>query len=130
MTDPIVLDDALRRLKFLYGRTPSTPLSEESEAFANLGSYRGGELFVGSFSGESPWERHPGGDELVHVLHGRARLTLLTSDGEILHELSAGMIFVVPEGHWHRFEVDQFVTVLTITPPPTEHSAARPAPAV
>ena len=52
------------------------------------------------------WERHPGGDELVHILRGRARLELRTDAGTEDYELSSGMILVVPRGLWHRFYVN------------------------
>ena len=37
-------------------------------------------------------------------------------------ELSAGMLVVVPQGCWHRFESESGVKVLTITPKPTQHT--------
>lgn len=130
MTTPIDINAELRKLSFLYGRTRDTPLEEEDKAFGILGSCDGGEIYVGSFSGESPWERHPGGDELVHVLSGWATLTLVTDDGPVEHELVTGTLFVVPKGRWHRFHVEQSVTVMTVTPPPTEHNTSKNADAL
>ena len=60
----------------------------------------------------------------MHVLDGAATLTILTDDGPQSLEVKAGMLVVVPCGHWHRFRVPERVTVLTATPQPTEHSAA------
>jgi len=101
-------------------------MSEEEAAFGNLGTCGGGEIYLGAFSGESPWERHSSGDELVHVLNGRATITILMDDGPEEHDLTGGTVLIVPQGRWHRFVVEQSVTVMTVTPPPTEHSVERP----
>ena len=37
---------------------------------------------------------------------------------------SAGMLIVVPQGHWHRFEAPGGVTLLSATPQPTDHTSA------
>ena len=93
-------------------------------AFAVLAPFRDGSVFAGRFAGETAWERHGGGDELVQVLDGAATLTIMAADGPEVLALSAGMLIVVPQGHWHRFEAPDGVTVLSATPQPTEHSAA------
>ena len=85
-----------------------------------------GGAFAGSFQGESAWERHTKGDELVHILDGATRLTILTDEGERVLEMKAGMLTVVPQGCWHRFEAPEGVTVLTVTPQPTDHSVGDP----
>ena len=108
----------------LHLRTPETPDAEVRAAFAVLAPFRDGSIFAGSFSGETKWERHGRGDELVHVLDGAAELTIMTADGPETVQLRAGMLVVVPQGHWHRFRVPERVTVLTATPQPTEHTAA------
>lgn len=33
------------------------------------------------------------------------------------------MVIVVPQGHWHRFDAPDGVTVLSATPQPTDHTA-------
>ena len=60
----------------------------------------------------------------MHVLAGTAQLTILSDDGPETQALQAGMIAVVPQGLWHRFEAPDGVTLLTATPQPTEHSFA------
>ena len=82
-------------------------------------------MFAGSFEGNSEWERHRQGDELVQVLDGETELTLLTDDGEQTMTLKAGMLIVVPRGCWHRFEAPNGVTLMTVTPLPTDHSTAE-----
>jgi mannose-6-phosphate isomerase-like protein (cupin superfamily) len=108
----------------LSGRGKDTTEAEAKGAFAVLAPFRDGSIFVGSFSGESPWERHRKGDELVHILDGAATLTIMTDTGPQSFAMRAGMLIVVPQGHWHRFHAPDGVTVLTATPQPTDHTAA------
>ena len=45
---------------------------------------------VGSFVGRPPWELHPAGDELLHILAGECQLTLREERGEITRTLRTG----------------------------------------
>ena len=108
----------------LHGRDKDTTEAEAKAAFAVLAPFRDGSVFAGSFSGESPWERHQNGDELVHILDGAATLTIMTDHGPQSFQMMAGMMIVVPQGHWHRFHAPDRVTVLTATPQPTDHTFA------
>ena len=111
----------LADLPVLRVRGPETTAAEADAAFAELAGYREGGIFAGSFEGQSPWERHRMGDELVQILAGETDLTIMAEDGpETLH-LTAGMLTVVPKGCWHRFNAPNGVTVLTATPQPTDH---------
>lgn len=116
------INAVLRSLPLLRDRTPATSEAEAAPSFATLAQMGDGGVFVGSFQGQSPWERHPAGDELVQVVAGFTRLTVLTEQGTQVLELSAGSVTVVPQGCWHRFEAPDGVSVLTATPLPTEHS--------
>jgi mannose-6-phosphate isomerase-like protein (cupin superfamily) len=115
---------ALAGLAPLRGRRPDTPADEVRAAFATLAAFRDGSIFAGRFSGNTAWERHLKGDELVHVLEGTATLTIMAERGPQSFRLSAGMLIVVPEGRWHRFEAADGVTVLSATPQPTDHTDA------
>jgi mannose-6-phosphate isomerase-like protein (cupin superfamily) len=106
-------------------RGTDTTEAEAKAAFAVLAPFRDGSIFAGSFSGASPWERHQKGDELVHVLDGSALLTIMTDNGPQSFKMAAGMMIVVPQGHWHRFHAPERVTVLTATPQPTDHTFAE-----
>ena len=119
------IEAELATLPVLHARNPETPADKAAEAFATLAAFRDGSVFAGRFSGESPWERHPKGDELVHILSGETTLTILTDDGPQVLEMKAGMLTVVPRGCWHRFRAPDGVTVLTATPLPTDHSTAE-----
>jgi len=124
MIKAVTIEHELAQLTALKGRTPETPPELEIDAFATLAAFGNGGVFTGSFDGDSPWERHTGGDELVHILKGKTELTILTDDGRQVLELQSGMLTVVPQGKWHRFHAPHGVTVLTVTPQPTDHSAA------
>ncbi len=124
MVKAIDIEAALATRPVLRGRSPETPADEAAEAFATLAAFRDGGVFAGSFEGESAWERHPNGDELVHILSGETTLTILTDDGPQVLKMKAGMLTVVPQGCWHRFHAPNGVTVLTATPQPTDHSTA------
>ena len=100
-------------------------LSQAADAFATLAAINNGAIFAGGFSGETPWERHINGDELVQILDGRTTLTIMTDAGPETLEMTAGMLAVVPQGAWHRFHAPDGVTVLTATPQPTEHTFAE-----
>jgi uncharacterized cupin superfamily protein len=90
-------------------------------AFPRLASFDKGEITVGRFSGRSPWERHVDSDEFLHVLDGEVEITLLTGDDSIHVTISAGSIFVIPRGLWHRQVPRPVATVLSLIP--TDHGS-------
>ena len=109
------------KLRMLHGRTPETPESDRKGAFARLADYRDGGIFAAKFSGESSWERHPNGEEIVQIVEGTTIVHLMTDHGPQSVSLSAGMAIVVPQNTWHRFEAPDGVGLMTATPQPTEH---------
>ncbi len=60
----------------------------------------------------------------MHILDGATTLTIMTDTGPQSFKMTAGMLIVVPQGHWHRFHAPDRVTVLTASPQPTDHSTA------
>jgi quercetin dioxygenase-like cupin family protein len=102
-----------------------TTAEEDAAAFPRLDAFNDGALYVGRFSGETPWERHPGADELLYVLEGETQLTLLTADGPVRVSVRAGSAVVVPRGLWHRQLAPGGVTLLAATPDDSEVSAAE-----
>jgi quercetin dioxygenase-like cupin family protein len=127
MVRAVNIEKELAGLPVLDGRTAETSEAEAEAAFATLAKFCEGGIFAGSFAGESPWERHNKGDELVQILRGATRLTILAADGtEQVLEMKAGMLTVVPRGCWHKFDAPDGVTVLTATPQPTDHTATDP----
>ena len=111
----------LAKLRTLRGRTPETPAAEREGAFAKLAPIRDGNVFLAKFAGESSWERHPNGDELVQIVDGATILHVMTADGPQAYRLSAGMVAIVPRNTWHRFEAPDGVSLMTATPQPTQH---------
>ena len=120
MVEPIDIQARIDELTFLHGRTPDTNAAAESAAFARFGTTPGGDIFAGGFSGQSAWERHPNGDEIVQVLGGETQFELIDDNGRKQYTLSAGMMVIVPADRWHRFISPEGVTLMTVTPLPTE----------
>jgi mannose-6-phosphate isomerase-like protein (cupin superfamily) len=113
----------LAKLSMLQGRRPDMTEADRkgTNAFATLTPFRDGNIFSAKFSGGGAWERHPNGDELVQVVEGETQFHIITDEGPQTHVLKAGMLVVVPQGAWHRFESAGGVCLMTATPKPTEH---------
>ncbi len=109
------------KLKMLQGRTPEMGEQEKKGAFTRLAPYRDGGMFAAKFAGNGAWERHPQGDEIVQIVDGATTLHFMTDDGKRSVELKAGMVAVVPQNTWHRFEAPDGVCLMTTTPQPTQH---------
>lgn len=109
--------DLLTRLE---GRTPNTTDDEAKNSFALLSEFRDGGAFASTFSGNSEWERHSNGDELVFAAEGQTDLILFVDGKERRNTLDEGSLIIVPQNTWHRFETDG-VKILTLTPQPTDH---------
>ena len=124
---PVSIEDAIEPLTFLPNRTPATTSDESRNSFARLADYRDGAVFVGHWAGNSEWERHSAGDEIVMVLDGETTIFFKDGGQDQAGELSKGQFVVVPEGTWHRFETPKAVKILSVTPQPTDHSEQRPS---
>ncbi|GJM17687.1 MAG: hypothetical protein DHS20C13_30140 [Thermodesulfobacteriota bacterium] len=122
----ITFSDEFEKLNFFSQRTPESTDEELEGAFAELAPFRDGAIFIGNYAGNSEWERHSQGDEIVYVLEGETKLALLTENGESFNLLKAGQFLVVPKNTWHRFETPKGVKVMSATPQPTEHSMIHP----
>lgn len=101
-----------------------TTAEEDAAAFPRLASFNAGAVYVGRFSGQTPWERHPDADELLYVLDGAVDITLLTEGGPAQLSVAAGSVFVVPRGLWHRQLARKGVTLLAAVPDNSEISEA------
>lgn len=117
------LGEALSRLPALKIGDDTTS-AEADAAVAEIATLSGASVSVGRFSGQSPWERHANGDELLDVLEGEAEITVLTDDGPLHRTLRAGSVFVCPRGLWHRQYSAEGITALYATPKPTQISFA------
>lgn len=114
------LAEVAARLVRFEGRSPTTTDAELASAFIEVDQLGKAGIYVTSFSGRSEWERHQSGDELVQVLEGQAALTIMANP-PVTVELRAGCLTVVPRGCWHRFDAPSGVSLVTVTPPPTDH---------
>src|SRR5262249_3974939 len=99
--------------------TADTTGEEADAAFRPITRLGPCTLGVMRFSGLTPWERHPDGDELLHVLDGEVAVTVLTDRGPTQVNVAAGSVFVCPRGLWHRQLPRPSVTVLFGTPTET-----------
>jgi len=117
----IDLNAELAKLTMFRGRTPQSTMADRKGSAVRLASYRDGGLSITKFAGKGHWERHLPGDELIHVLDGTATLEIVCDDGPPQSlALSAGMIAVNPQGVWHRFQSSHGLTLMTLTPSPSE----------
>jgi quercetin dioxygenase-like cupin family protein len=123
---PISITAAFSRVSFLANRTPETSEEESEGAFAMLSEYRDGGVFIGHYAGNSKWERHSIGDEIVFVVEGETTLIILVDGKEIPYTLGSSELLVVPKNTWHRFETSKAVKIMSVTPQPTDHSIERP----
>ncbi len=121
MVTAVDLKAELAKLTMLKNRTPASSDAERAGAFGRIAPYRDGAIFTASFSGKSAWERHPQGDEIVHIIEGSTTMNLITEDGRQSLEMTAGMLTVVPRNAWHQFVAPDGVRLMTATPQPTEH---------
>ncbi|HSB12306.1 MAG TPA: cupin domain-containing protein [Blastocatellia bacterium] len=96
--------------------TSETTGEEANAAVGHLGWLGDHALGVMRYSGQTPWERHPDGDELLHALDGEVDVTVLTDDGPVRTTVGAGSVFVCPRGLWHRQNPKPKVTMLFATP--------------
>ena len=117
----IDLNAELAKLTMFRGRTPRSTMADRKGSSTRLASYRDGTLSITKFAGKGHWECHLAGDELIHVLDGTATLEMPGEHGPSQSfALRAGMIAVNPQGAWHRFSSADGVTLLAVTPAPSE----------
>ena len=104
-----------------------TTVAEEPMSPIGTFDFNGCTVGIGSFVGSPPWERHDGGDELLHVLAGESRLVIRCPDGDEERILRPGDLVMVPRGCWHSNSTDTGVTLLFLTPSAdNEYSTVEP----
>jgi len=122
----ISIKDEFATLECLSNRTPESTDEEMRDSVSKLSDYRDGAIFIAHYSGNTEWERHSVGDEIVLVIDGETTLVMLEDDHETAHKLREGELFVVPPNIWHRFETPTNVKIWSVTPQPTDHRVDRP----
>lgn len=99
--------------------------AEAKGSFLNLVSFNGNNVGACDITGTSPvWEMHPDTDEFFHILEGEFEMILLQGDRSERVTVSAGSIFVVPKGVWHKPAAPKGSKFLFFTPGTTLHSDA------
>jgi len=109
--EPHDLRAALREVPHLT-ITESTTGEEADASVRNVARLDQLTFGVMSYSGLTPWERHPGGDELLYALDGEVEVTVLTDDGPVHGIVREGSAFVCPRGLWHRQLARKSVSML------------------
>jgi mannose-6-phosphate isomerase-like protein (cupin superfamily) len=122
----ISIEDEFAKLKCLSNRSPDSTDEEMTGSVSKLSDYRDGAVYITHYSGNTEWERHPVGDEIVLVVEGKTTLVMLEDDLETPNELRESDFFVVPKNIWHRFETPTNMKVWSVTPQPTDHRIDRP----
>ena len=120
---------ALREVPHL-NITADTTGEDADAAVRNVAKIGNLTLGVMSYTGLTPWERHPDGDELLLALDGELEVTTLTDDGPVTRKLRAGEAFVCPQGLWHRQFAEKSVSMLYGTPIETSENSIADDPRV
>jgi len=120
---------ALREVPHL-NITADTTGEDADAAVRNVAKIGNLTLGVMSYTGQTPWERHPDGDELLLALDGELEVTTLTDDGPVTRKLRAGEAFVCPQGLWHRQFAEKSVSMLYGTPIETSENSMADDPRV
>ena len=110
--DPRSVMSGLRPLRI----TRETSEEEAMSAMRMVAPFNQCMLGIARFAGQTPWERHPDGDELLHILEGEVELTLLSDGSQTAATARAGSIVVVPRGLWHRQQAPDGATLFFATP--------------
>jgi hypothetical protein len=123
----INLQAELRRLPGLTDRTPDTAADTlEGTAFGPTFPYRDGFVSTVKFTGRSSWERHAG-EEIVLVAEGDGHLLMIDGDGFVApRELSTNLLVIIPAHCWHQIASETGISLVTVSPQPTDHQAERP----
>jgi len=107
-------------LEVVEGVDPET--LDHDASFKQVASFDGGGIYLGRFRGESPWELHPSGDELLHPIEGEVEVVYLREEEPKRFLLKSGQVCVVPKGVWHKQISPGGVGIYSVTPEPSEVS--------
>lgn len=96
--------------------TPDIDVEEAMRAVNMFSAFNDCHIGLVQFTGETAWERHPAGDELLFVLAGQTRITLLEKGEAVTFDVAEGSMVIVPRGLWHSQRPCPHVTLLFVTP--------------
>lgn len=95
--------------------TPTISPEDAMNCMRVLGTFNGCVMGLVHFSGQTAWERHPGGDEILFLLEGETELTQLTPEGEVRKTARKGDVVQIPAGIWHSQRTLSPVRLLFLT---------------
>lgn len=95
--------------------TPTLSEAEAVKCMRVLGTFQGCVMGLVHFSGQTGWERHLGGDEMLFILEGETELTQLTPEGEIKKIVGKGDVVQIPAGVWHSQRTLSSVKLMVLT---------------
>ena len=107
-------------------------LAEKLSLFAShwdpkvVAGYNDNDVMVVKFLGEYPFHKHDDTDDFFLVLEGEMFMDL---EGQDSVKVSAGEVFIVPQGVVHRPRADKEVKVLLIEPKGEPNSGDADVPA-
>jgi len=108
--------------------TSDLDIEEAMKAMKILGGFNQCMLGLVRFTGDTNWERHPEGEELLYVVSGKTNIKILENDKTTNIAAEKGQIVVIPKGVWHTQKPEPEVTLLFATPAEkTEHSQKIPS---
>ena len=94
-------------------------------SFLDVVPFNGASVGACSITGTSPvWEMHPDTDELFYIIEGEFEMVLLTGDRPERCVASAGSMFAIPKGVWHKPGAPNGSKFIYLTPGTTLHSDA------
>lgn len=95
------------------GRAAPTPSSKDHWLARRLNV---GNLVRLDRQPDDRWERHPSGDEVIHLVSGSLEVSTGSAESPEIIELTAGQTTVIAANTWHRHISTQPGAVLFVTP--------------
>jgi quercetin dioxygenase-like cupin family protein len=110
------------KIEKIMRKKPSWAADDGETKFWTGDEFNKGGTWIGQFKGQSPWEYHPNGDEIIYVIKGKVEITVLTKKRRKRSIVTTGSYFVIPKGHWHRQRAIGKVTEFGATSGNTRYS--------
>ena len=81
---PVSITQGFNKINALINRTPTYNGNGNGDGFLSLADYRDGGIFLAHYAGNSEWERHAKGDEMVMVVEGETPLFYYTTGKKLV----------------------------------------------
>ena len=98
----------------------ATPIPVDRDFWARIGErtqlHSGRLVTAFDLAGETHWEMHPAGDEILYAVSGIMEAVLERKRGTGASRFKAGEFFIVPRGAWHTVRAVRPGKLLAITP--------------